>query len=116
MARKTKDAQASQKASLISEAGPILERAYERASLAGGQSDIQAADVNGRLEYIARHSNGAPRRLLLAGLVAKIHKPAIDIRRPYTEIDGEANLADVYSGRRYDEDVVEPFIYRENLP
>jgi len=49
---------------------------------------------------------------LLASLLAKIHNPLIDIRKPYTEIGG----ADTYSGRRYDEIYVATFVNDYQLP
>jgi DNA adenine methylase len=56
--------------------------------------------------------NRAVVRLLLACSVAAMHRPEIDIRKPYTEI-GEA---DAYSGRYYDESFVTAFINRHELP
>ena len=40
------------------------------------------------------------------GLLAKIHLPNIDIRKPYTEIMGHSG-ADRYSGRWYDEQYIQ---------
>ncbi|MCL0094449.1 restriction endonuclease, SacI family [Dehalococcoidales bacterium] len=51
-------------------------------------------------------------RFLLACLLAKIDRPDIDIRKPYTEIGDP----DCYSGRSYDETYVEPFVIKHNLP
>lgn len=51
-------------------------------------------------------------RLLLAALLAKIHHPHVDIRKPYTEIGDR----DVYSGRTYDERYVTAFIHTYQLP
>ncbi|HJU56117.1 MAG TPA: hypothetical protein VJ715_16150, partial [Pyrinomonadaceae bacterium] len=51
-------------------------------------------------------------RFLMACLVAKLSDPTLDIRKPYTEIGG----AGIYSGRSYDEDYVEPFVFKHKLP
>ena len=48
----------------------------------------------------------------MACFLAKIHKPEIDVRKPYTEI---GNL-DTFSGRTYDEKYITPFINKHNLP
>jgi DNA adenine methylase len=69
--------------------------------------------MRGRVEFICRCiQNRAGARLLLAALIAKISNPGIDIRKPYTEIGG----VDTYSGRRYDETYITPFINENNLP
>ncbi len=51
-------------------------------------------------------------RLLMACLLAKIHNPSVDVRKPYTEI-GEA---DSFSGRTYDEQYITKFIVEHELP
>jgi len=51
-------------------------------------------------------------RLVLACSLAKTHQPAIDARKPYTEIGG----GDAYSGRSYDENYVTAFIQAHDLP
>jgi hypothetical protein len=45
-------------------------------------------------------------------LLAKVHRPELDIRKPYTEIGTE----DSYSGRTYDERYISSFIQRHKLP
>ena len=45
-------------------------------------------------------------------LLAKIHRPDVDIRKPYTEIGD----ADAFSGRTYDERYITTFINEHNLP
>jgi DNA adenine methylase len=45
-------------------------------------------------------------------LLAKIHNPAVDVRKPYTEIGG----ADSFSGRTYDEGFITAFITEHELP
>lgn len=65
------------------------------------------------MAYVARNlKNRAGVRLLMACLVAKIHQPHVDIRKPYTEIGSE----DAFSGRTYDEQFVTPFILEHELP
>ena len=72
-----------------------------------------SAETNNKVEYICRcNANKAPIRFLLSCLLAKIHNPKIDIRKPYTEIEGD----DTYSGRFYDERFVEPFVHKYKLP
>ncbi len=51
-------------------------------------------------------------RLLMATSLAKIAQPDIDIRKPYTEINGEGT----YSGRHFDENYITPFINKYELP
>lgn len=51
-------------------------------------------------------------RLLLSASLAKIHRPEVDIRKPYTEISS----GDSYSGRTYDERYVAEFIESQGLP
>ncbi len=56
--------------------------------------------------------NRAGVRLLMACLLAKVHKPHVDIRKPYTEIGG----TDSYSGRTYDEQYITAFVNEHGLP
>jgi DNA adenine methylase len=73
---------------------------------------IDSAIVS-RVELICRNRfNRAPARFLLACLLAKIDNPAVDIRKPYTEIGG----LDSYSGRTYDETYIGPFVAHYDLP
>jgi DNA adenine methylase len=72
-----------------------------------------SAETGEKIEFICRcNANKAPIRFLLSCLLAKIHNPSIDIRKPYTEIEG----SDTYSGRFYDERFVEPFVHKYKLP
>jgi len=72
-----------------------------------------SAETENKVEFICRcNANKAPIRFLLSCLLAKIHNPSIDIRKPYTEIEGD----DTYSGRFYDERFVEPFVHKYKLP
>ncbi len=66
-----------------------------------------------RVENVCRNRfNRAPARFLLACLLAKIHNPRVDIRKPYTEIGS----VDSYSGRTYDEAYIGPFVVQHDLP
>ncbi len=51
-------------------------------------------------------------RLLLACSLAKADKPNVDIRKPYTAIEG----ANTYSGRNYDETYIGAFVIAYRLP
>lgn len=63
--------------------------------------------------FICRNiKNKAPIRFLLSCLAAKIDKPAVDIRKPYTSIPGE----DSFSGRKYDETIVQRIVTEFKLP
>jgi DNA adenine methylase len=66
-----------------------------------------------KVEFVCRNpQNRAGARLLLACCLAKVHKPDLDIRKPYTEIGSD----DCYSGRSYDENYVTAFINKHQLP
>ena len=91
----------------------ILESAFRRVSRDITQPVIADLNIVTHIEAICRSiSNRACVRVLLACSLAKIHHPAVDIRKPYTEIGD----ADSYSGRTYDEKYVGPFIIEHNLP
>lgn len=91
----------------------ILESAFRRVSDDITRPVVSDPDIVARIESICRSiSNRACIRVLLASSLAKIHRPAIDIRKPYTEIGD----TDSYSGRTYDEKYVAPFIIEHNLP
>ena len=53
----------------------------------------------------------APIRYLMSGLVAKMEKPRINLRKPTTALGSDA-----YEGRGYDERVVEPYVLKYQLP
>lgn len=75
---------------------------------------IQAPpEVLKKMEYVCECvSNRAGVRLLMACLLAKVHKPSIDPTKPYTEIGSD----DCFSGRTYDERYISPFIADKDLP
>ncbi|MEM9544218.1 MAG: restriction endonuclease, SacI family, partial [Cyanobacteria bacterium P01_E01_bin.42] len=91
----------------------ILNNSFQIASTHLGQSLVNDEKIRERVEYVTRNlKNRAGVRLLMACFLAKIHKPEIDVRKPYTEI---GNL-DTFSGRTYDEKYITPFIHKHNLP
>jgi len=87
----------------------LLERCYQDAA-----TDLERPRVKDeRLDAICQcTTNRSVARFLLACLLAKLHKPEVDIRKPYTEIGD----ADCYSGRTYDEQFVAEFITKYDLP
>ncbi len=90
-----------------------LALAYKRAIEHLNQSMLDDADRIAEVEYVCRNiQNKAGVRLLLACLLAKVHRPEVDVRKPYTEIGD----ADSFSGRTYDEAYVGPFIVEHQLP
>lgn len=88
----------------------ILDIAFNEAS----ESQIDpTSEITKQIEFVCRNpQNRAGARFLMACLLAKVHKPEVDIRKPYTAIKG----ADVYSGRTYDERYIRPFIIKHDLP
>ena len=90
----------------------ILENLYQQANRNLSKSFV-TKKTKDKVELVCRcNTNKAPIRFLLSCLLAKIHNPEIDIRKPYTEIEGN----DAYSGRFYDERYVELFIHQYKLP
>ncbi len=91
----------------------ILDLAYRRAAENIKASFIEDASVTDDVEYVCRNlQNRAGARLLMACLLAKVHHPAVDIRKPYTEIEGD----DSFSGRTYDEQYITTFVDQHELP
>ena len=91
----------------------ILADICQRAQTDLTQPIVQDEAIRGRVELICRNiRNRALSRLVLACCLAKVHKPEVDIRKPYTEIGG----GDAYSGRTYDETYVGPFVMQHALP
>ncbi|MBI5671653.1 MAG: hypothetical protein HZC41_26975 [Chloroflexi bacterium] len=91
----------------------ILDLAYQRVSSNLNSVFITDHLIQARVEIVCRNiQNRAVVRLLLACLLAKIHRPEIDIRKPYTQIGD----TDAFSGRTYDERYLTEFIIRHNLP
>lgn len=91
----------------------ILENVYKKAFAAIDKTVIRKTGIRERVDYVCRClSNRAGVRLLMACLLAKLHNPKVDPRKPYTEIGGD----DSFSGRTYDEQYLTPFINKYRLP
>ncbi|MBA4150785.1 MAG: restriction endonuclease, SacI family [Verrucomicrobia bacterium] len=92
---------------------PLLEAALKRAQKNLGHSFIHDEEIAARVVSVANcPSNRAGVRLIMACMLAKLHRPEIDPRKPYTKIGGK----DCFSGRSYDEQFIGDFITRHNLP
>lgn len=90
----------------------ILEKLYQQASENLTKSVVKPT-TSEKVEAVCRcNANKAPIRFLMSCLLAKIHNPKVDIRKPYTEIGGD----DTYSGRFYDERYVEILVHKYKLP
>lgn len=91
----------------------ILSKILRRASADITTPVISDDDIRSRVEYVCRQiSNRACTRLLMACLLAKIDRPDVDPRKPYTEIGD----SDAFSGRSYDEKYITHFVYENHLP
>ena len=90
----------------------LLEQAMGQASLPV-HPPIGDETILARLESVCEEpQNRSGARVLLACALAKMDRPDIDIRKPYTEIGDN----DTYSGRTYDEQFVTAFIDAHALP
>ncbi len=91
----------------------ILNAAFRRATANLEQPLVADQQIREWAVYVSRNlKNRAGVRLLMACLLAKLHRPDVDIRKPYTEIGD----ADAFSGRTYDERYITAFINEHNLP
>jgi len=91
----------------------ILKEIYDRAVTTLPISVIADENIRERVEYICRcTSNRAGVRLLMSCLLGKLDNPAVDPRKPYTEIGG----TDSFSGRTYDERYLTSFTNEHRLP
>lgn len=91
----------------------ILNTAFRRATVNLQQPIVADAQIRERAEYVSKNlSNRAGVRLLMSCLLAKLHIPTVDVRKPYTQIGGE----DSFSGRTYDEQYITAFINEHHLP
>lgn len=91
----------------------ILDLTYQRAVKNTKSSLIANTSIADGVEYVCRNlQNRAGVRLLLACLLAKVHRPEVDVRKPYTEIGDD----DAFSGRTYDEQYITAFIDQHELP
>jgi hypothetical protein len=90
----------------------ILDVALQTAE-ASNQPLVTDPSIAEKIDYVSRCvRNRAVVRLLLACSLAAIHRPDVDIRKPYTEI----GTPDAYSGRYYDESYITTFINKYDLP
>ena len=97
----------------MSEPANILNAAFQRATVNLSHSLVADSAIRDRVEFVAGNvANKAGVRLLMACLLAKIHNPSVDVRKPYTRIGG----VDSFSGRKYDENYVTDFINLHSLP
>lgn len=96
----------------MSDPAGILRIAVRQAVADLKQSHV-ATEMSARVEYVARNlKNRAGIRLLMACLLAKIDRPEVDVRKPYTEIGTD----DSFSGRTYDERYISDLITEYELP
>lgn len=90
----------------------LLDAALAKAVKLGKTPTITNKDVLGRIDYVCRCiGNRAGVRLLMSCMLAKLDRPEVDPRKPYTEIGG----TDSFSGRTYDEKFLTPFISSNRL-
>jgi hypothetical protein len=91
----------------------ILEGLYQKAAGSLEKCVVKSTSIKEKVDFICRcNANKAPIRFLMSCLLAKIHNSKVDIRKPYTEIQGD----DTYSGRFYDERFVELLVHKYKLP
>ena len=91
----------------------IPEAALKRAQANLGHSFTHDEKIAARvLSVVNCPSNRAGVRLLMACMLAKVHEPKIDPRKPYTKIGSK----DCFSGRSYDEQFIGDFITKHDLP
>ncbi|MBD2162421.1 restriction endonuclease, SacI family [Limnothrix sp. FACHB-1083] len=91
----------------------ILGQIYQSALIAGNRSLIQDSRLVEHINRVCQcTSNRSGVRFLMACLLGKLDRPEVDPRKPYTKIGG----SDSFSGRRYDEDYLTPFINQHQLP
>ncbi len=91
----------------------LLDRILDEAQKLGKTPAISDDDICTRIDYVCRcPNNRAGVRLLMSCMLAKIDRPDIDPRKPYTEIGDD----DCFSGRTYDERYLTHFISTNRLP
>ena len=94
-------------------AAEILEELLAQAAAQPARTSLITNEAEDKVDFVVRYiSNRATVRLLMACLLAKVQRPEVDPRKPYTEIGGQ----DSFSGRSYDETYITPFINRHRLP
>ena len=91
----------------------ILEKLLASTSTNLAKPLIKDKQIQAKVEYVCRQlTNRACTRLLMACMLAKLDRPEIDPRKPYTEIGGK----DSFSGRTYDERYITHFVNNNRLP
>ncbi len=90
----------------------ILNAALDRVKERLDQSVIQDETIRNIIEFVTRSQVRTGVRMLLSCLLAKIHNPQVDARRPYVELGGD----NCFSGRGYDEQYITHFINQNGLP
>ena len=84
-----------------------------KATKLGDKAAVADKSILERIDYVCRClGNRAGVRLLMSCMLAKLHRPEIDPRKPYTEIGGKGS----FSGRTYDERYLTAFINANRLP
>ncbi|WP_423223851.1 DNA methyltransferase [Candidatus Amarolinea aalborgensis] len=97
----------------MSDLQQVLEVSLQRAEQSLYKSFLDNPSVAEQIEYVCRClRNRAGTRLLMACMLAKMDRPDIDPRKPYTEI----GTPDSFSGRSYDEGYISHFINLHRLP
>ena len=92
---------------------PLLEASLKRAQKNLGHSFIHHEEISARIATVVNcPGNRAGVRLLMSCMLAKVQRPEIDPRKPYTKIGSK----DCFSGRSYDEQFIGDFITKHNLP
>jgi DNA adenine methylase len=95
----------------------ILEKAFRTAQAHLRKSFVSDTELAGKIALVARcPGNRAGARFLLATTLAKIDKPAVDIRKPFIQAYSNEEKTDAYGGRNYDEQYVFDFITKCKLP
>ena len=91
----------------------LLDACLTKAVKLGRTPAITDKAILGRIDYVCNClGNRAGVRLLMSCMLAKLHRPEVDPRKPYTEIGGK----DSFSGRTYDEQYLGGFISANRLP
>jgi hypothetical protein len=91
----------------------ILDALLVKATEPGNTPAVNDNAILARIDYVCRClGNRAGVRLLMTCMLAKLHRPEVDPRKPYTEIGG----VDSFSGRTYDEQWIGGFITDNRLP
>ena len=91
----------------------ILDNLLTRVKGDLGSPAVKEQIIQRRVEFVTRQiANRACTRLLMSCMLAKLDRPAIDVRKPYTEIGTD----DAFSGRTYDERFINHFINSNQLP